>query len=138
MAKGVRRVLVTGSRSWADKDVLWDALDQQREQYGLIVVVHGGCPTGADWLAWKWCHARGVACEVHTADWTTHGKAAGPLRNQRMVDLGADVCLAFPFGESKGTRHCMKAAKKAGIPIKDYSYLLGIPIPNLDDDGNPL
>ena len=37
-----------------------------------------------------------------------------------MVDLGADVCLAFPLGESRGTRDCMRRASEAGIPVIDY------------------
>lgn len=119
----MRRVLVTGSRNYDDKNTLFDALADQYEP-GMIVV-HGGA-RGADTLACEWVKKMQslgyqVTTEVHQADWYEYGKAAGPIRNQQMVDLGADVCLAFPLGGSPGTRHCMKAAKKAGIPVINFA-----------------
>jgi hypothetical protein len=38
-----------------------------------------------------------------------------------MVELGADFCIGFPLGESKGTRGCMELARKAGIPTFDLN-----------------
>lgn len=34
-----------------------------------------------------------------------------------MVNSGADICLAFPIGTSKGTRHCMSLVEQANIPL---------------------
>jgi hypothetical protein len=87
------------------------------------VLVSGNCPTGADAIAERFWEANGMPVERHPADWKTFGKAAGPKRNQEMVDLGADVCLAFPMKGSRGTMHCMKAAKAAGIPLKIYPHI---------------
>ena len=56
--------------------------------------------------------------ETHPADWSTHGRAAGPIRNQQMVDRGADICLAFPTSSSIGTWDCVRRAKAAGIPVE--------------------
>lgn len=125
----MRRVLVTGSRFWKNKSAIYDALDEQWQiSKGQMTVVHGACPTGADHLASAWCRDVRTAVQndpgpwtleedPHPADWNIHGKAAGPLRNQEMVDLGADVCLAFPLPDSKGTVDCMKRVRKAKIPI---------------------
>lgn len=119
----MRRVLVTGGRNWNNTDTIWCALDRELEELTdeeELVVIHGGCPTGADELADQWAEDSGVAVNVFPADWDTYGKAAGPIRNQQMVD-GADVCLAFPMGESRGTRDCMRRAKAAGIPVIVHS-----------------
>ena len=115
------RALVTGSRNWGDRVVLLDALLDLEKRQGShdLTIVHGACPTGADAIAdfatyWGW------EVERHPADWRKHGKAAGPIRNQEMVDAGADICLAFPLGESRGTRDCMRRAEAAGIPVVPF------------------
>ena len=118
-----RRVLITGSRNLNDRDAVWDALDEEYRIHGSMTVVHGAA-NGADKLAGQWARSAmadglNVTEEVHPADWKTHGRAAGPIRNQKMVDLGADVVFAFPRGKSTGTRHAMKAAGIAGIKVRE-------------------
>jgi len=116
------RILVTGSRYWRDLHTVEVALREVwlKHHAGAApedtVVVHGGA-RGADACAAVLAPRMGFKVEEHPADWDRHGKAAGPIRNQYMVDLGADVCLAFPIGESRGTRDCIRAAEKAGIPV---------------------
>jgi hypothetical protein len=130
------RVLVTGSRrlgterddegfltaeSWSQIKWLRDMLTIYLSNGGTVV--HGGCPTGADCIADNLSRDLGlvgVTVERHPADWSK-GRKAGPERNQGMVDLGADICLAFPLGESRGTRDCMRRARAAGIPVVDGS-----------------
>lgn len=130
------RILVTGSRAWVDRDTIRSALLTQinaavfADDSRWPVLVHGGCPTGADAIAdevWRDLMTRYTSLdepEVHPADWRSEGRAAGPKRNARMVALGAAVCLAFPLGESRGTRGCMALARKAGIPVIDYDPAL--------------
>src|SRR4030095_1068533 len=121
------RLLVTGSRNWTDSDTIRTAIAKAigdhpySKKLGEIVIVHGDSP-GADQIAKLWALSLDgiMTQEAHPADWATHGKAAGPIRNQEMVDAGADVCLAFPLGESRGTRDCMRRAETAGIPVINY------------------
>ena len=118
------RILVTGSRNYSDRLNLFNTLTAAWMMNGepeSITVVHGGA-RGADTLSGEWVKVmreRNIDAteEVHPADWDKYGKSAGPIRNQEMVNLGADLCLAFPLGESRGTRHCMSRAIDAGIPI---------------------
>lgn len=37
-----------------------------------------------------------------------------------MVDSGAEVCLAFPEDDSRGTWDCVRRAEKANILVKVY------------------
>lgn len=78
---------------------------------------------GADFLAEKVWESLGWPIEKHPADWDKNGRAAGHIRNAEMANLGADVCVAFPLGESKGTRGMMKIAAKKGIPVIDASQI---------------
>lgn len=115
------RILVTGSRDWSSWTAVDHALSTARwklTEDGALTVVHGDCPTGADHFAKLWTQmTSGVSEETHRADWDRHGKAAGPIRNQHMVDRGADLCIAFLLPQSRGTRDCMRRARTAGIPI---------------------
>lgn len=114
------RILVTGSRivSADAFELIYYTLRAYRLHFGNrpFVIVHGGA-RGTDSVAAQWAsETQGVEPEPHPADWNLHGKAAGPIRNQEMVDLGADICLAFPSGGSIGTWDCLKRAALAGIP----------------------
>lgn len=117
------RLLVTGSRDWSDEKSVDTALEDAWRDLSvggkrLVTLVSGNCPTGADAIAERIWEAHGFPIERHPADWETHGKAAGPLRNRQMVDLGADLCLAFPLPSSRGTQNCMSLARAAGIPVR--------------------
>ncbi|QYW01585.1 DprA-like DNA processing chain A [Mycobacterium phage Pumbaa] len=124
----MRRVLVTGSRDWKDRRTVWNALhDQLNKSPDGIIVVHGAA-RGADDIADRWAwgmYQMGykVLPEDHPADWNQFGASAGHRRNYHMVKLGADVCLAFPLEESKGTFGCMALAEKAGIPVINHGYI---------------
>ena len=110
------RILVTGSRDWDDTLRISVALYNAWKRLGFhkgATLVHGDAP-GADTIARDIWRDNGLIDEPHPADWS-QGKSAGPRRNQQMVDLGADLCLAFPKGKSAGTRHCIRAAQQAGI-----------------------
>lgn len=93
-----------------------------------VTVVHGACPTGADAIADKlvryYAQSRlnmNWILEVYPADWETHGKAAGPIRNHEMVERGADVCLAFIKNESRGASMTARFAEEAGIRTVVYT-----------------
>jgi hypothetical protein len=114
-------VIVTGSRDLEDDQKVFKALeDLWYQTEGPLFVRHGDCPTGADRFASIWCgFEQGGVYEIpHPADWDQHGKAAGPIRNREMAQAGADLCLAFPLGGSRGTWNCVNECKKAGIPVK--------------------
>ena len=113
------RILITGSRNWNDVETMIEVLSPYNITRDVKTLVHGGA-SGADIIAGEIAAEFGWCVEEYPADWQAHGKAAGPIRNQKMVDLGADVCLAFPLGESRGTRHCMKSAEKAGIKVINH------------------
>ena len=114
------RVLVCGDRNWTDRQrigVRLATLDPDSD-----VVIHGGC-RGADKLAGQAAKAHNLPVEVYPAEWTRHGRAAGPIRNQQMLDTGIDLVLAFhpDLVTSKGTRNMVLLARKAGIPVEVFN-----------------
>jgi hypothetical protein len=112
------RVLVTGSRTWSDVDAIVRELEVVQAHEGeQVVLVSGNCH-GADVMAEEVAVKFGWMIERHPADWKTHGKRAGFIRNGEMVELGADYCLAFIQDESAGATNTVVKARIAKIPTK--------------------
>lgn len=78
-------------------------------------IIHGGA-RGADTLADKFAKGANITCKRYRAQWDKHGKAAGPIRNQEMLDKGQpNLVIAFPG--SVGTSDMVKRAKDAGVKV---------------------
>ena len=121
------RVLFTGSRKFEKDQVVIEILEGLVRKAGFpqqITVVHGGAP-GLDSVAGVLARHMGMKVEVHYADWQKHGKAAGPIRNQAMVGLGADLIIAYPLPGGRGTQDCIERGVRAGIPTIVYDASTG-------------
>lgn len=114
------RLLITGSRDWENRTTIRVAIHEVVCRVPNPVIIHGGCPSGADMIASKFASSCLLREEVHFADWNQYGLKAGPLRNSKMVDLGADICLAFIKNRSRGASDCARKAVKAGIETRVF------------------
>jgi len=120
------RVIVCGSRSvWHDlkaRNALWEKLDDLWGWHDIgtsFIVVHGACPESPDAWAQDWCDHRqkGAVPQRYPADWTKHGKAAGFIRNEKMAEAGADLCIAVWDGSSSGTLDMIERSIDHEIPV---------------------
>lgn len=116
MTQKPRRILITGSRDWTDRERMQRELRWIQTCYIDATLVHGDC-RGADKMAGEIWTELGGKVEAHPARWGEHGKAAGEIRNNHMVKLGADLCIGFTLPQCRGTRNCMKAAADAEILV---------------------
>lgn len=108
------RVLVCGGRHYDGPVDL--ALTELHESRGPIsMIIHGGA-SGADHLAGEWAKKNAVHYAVVPALWKKLGQKAGPIRNQVMLTLMPDICLAFPGG--RGTKDMVSRCKKAGVKVE--------------------
>jgi len=115
------RLLVTGGRNYGDdpaeRNNLFAVLDAIHVESPLAVLIHGGA-NGADFWAGQWAKSRGVPVIVEKADWALHGKAAGPIRNQWMLDQHKPtLAVAFPGGP--GTGDMVRRIQAARVPLRD-------------------
>jgi hypothetical protein len=112
------RVLITGSRTWTNETLMREAFESinKDNEYNFRVILVHGTAKGADSMADKIGQELGWSIERHPADWNTHGKRAGFVRNSEMVSLGADICLAFIKENSRGATMCAALAEKKNIP----------------------
>ena len=109
------RVIVCGGRKYNNATRLYSILGKLHRERGIDLVIQGGA-TGADTLAARWAVANDVSTTTYAADWGAHGRAAGPKRNQEMLDKEQpDAVVAFPGGN--GTADMVRRAKAAGVPV---------------------
>ena len=125
-------------RRLAEKKRVSEVLGKLMIEFGAFQMIHGGAQ-GADSLAHEWAkNSRGLPKPiVFEALWddvdrpgavvkvrksgprkgTKFDAAAGPRRNQRMIEEGKpELVVAFPGGE--GTEDMISRAEKAGIEVR--------------------
>jgi hypothetical protein len=124
------KILACGSRDWCNVLTIRNAF----ESFPLgTLIVHGGA-RGADTIIDKVARVLGFTVRVYPADWAKDGKAAGPIRNSRMLSeehpdkdgVNIDRCLAFSthVETSKGTLDMVRKAHGKGIPVVVYNGTL--------------
>lgn len=110
------KLIIAGGRDYkmtmADHMQLLDVL-----ALGIDEVVSGGAP-GADAEGESWADFYRIPIKRFPADWETHGRAAGPIRNRQMAEY-ADAVALFPGG--RGTESMRREAQRTGIKIFDFT-----------------
>ncbi|HSM93365.1 MAG TPA: SLOG family protein [Anaeromyxobacteraceae bacterium] len=85
------KLLVCGSRDWTDYGRVFAEINREAP----TEIVHGAA-RGADALADDAARDLGIHRVPFPADWAAHGRAAGPIRNRRMLaQARPDRGLAF-------------------------------------------
>ncbi len=109
-------VLVCGGRDYGNFEVVRLTLDQIHAESPITLIIHGGA-TGADECADRWAHLYAdIQVQAYPAMWSTHGNAAGPIRNKQMLDDGKpDLVVAFAGG--RGTADMVRQARAAGVRV---------------------
>lgn len=127
------KLIVAGGRDFSDRQLMDREIRNTIAELpdgNAVSIVSGmakrinketGETVSADWLAYEWALANKCMVYKYYADWNTHGKRAGYLRNQQMCDV-ADGLLAFWDGISKGTNHMITIARNKGIYVKIIPY----------------
>ena len=109
------RLVIAGSRKITEYSVVQYVM--QQTQFAKPLVVLSGCARGVDSLAIRWANEERVKVEYWPADWASHGKHAGYMRNVDMVNA-ADALLAVWDGDSRGTAHTIGYARATSKPYE--------------------
>jgi hypothetical protein len=113
------RLLVCGGRDYDDDDRVFSVLNSYDRDHDFTALIEGGAK-GADSAARRWAAFGNLPVQTYRADWKKHGKAAGPIRNERMIVEGKpDLVIAFPGG--RGTRNMIETATLHGVPVIEVS-----------------
>lgn len=107
------RLVVAGGRDYSltQADRTW--LLELCRRHKVTEIVSGGA-RGADRGGEECAELFGLALTVFPADWKTHGRGAGPIRNRQMAEYTNLVAL-FPGGS--GTRSMQREAERVNKPV---------------------
>lgn len=119
----IARVIISGSRKFNDYPTLEktvdDILSTIKDDY--IIEIISGHASGADTLGEYYAKQHNILAKTFPADWDTYGRAAGPIRNEQMAKYASEadksILIAFPIGESLGTRNMIKFANQYNIDV---------------------
>ena len=109
-------LIIAGGRDFNDYPLLERTVDQFLKDVRDEITIFCGKASGADSLGERYALARGYAVQYFPALWKKFGRAAGPVRNQEMVDR-ADALVAFWDGKSRGTAHIIGAARRQQLSL---------------------
>ena len=110
------KTIIAGGRDITDFSQVVQAVSQSGF---TITEVVSGRQRGVDTLGEQYADLKKLPIAPFPADWTAHGKAAGPIRNAQMARY-ADALIAIWDGESKGTKNMINQAKKEGLMVFVY------------------
>jgi len=110
------RVIIAGGRYYNFTSDDYVALDELDSEYNFTQVICG-CAAGADIEGARWAQSIGIYIRFFPALWHIHGKAAGPIRNEKMAQ-NADALIAFPG--NRGTENMVNKAQELGLKIWDW------------------
>lgn len=122
------RVVICGSRDWVDEEPIRELIHSLKDfnSSDILTIVTGGAK-GADNIAEKIAKEEGLNTMTFRAKWHTFGRAAGPIRNQEMLDT-AEPERVYAFKtklKSVGTDDCLKRARDKGIDTQEYVKEIG-------------
>jgi hypothetical protein len=112
-------IIIAGGREFTDRTHAFKRLDDfnrwaNTQGLNLTTIIHGDA-RGADRIGRDWGNHHKLNVVPFPADWDTHGKSAGPIRNQLMLDQKPDFVITFSGG--RGTAHMKRISKQAGVTV---------------------
>jgi hypothetical protein len=111
------RIIVAGTRKWKDKKLFHEIIVDYLERFSEpVLFISGAANSGADRFIIDWCKKYNYPCLEMPADWDTHGKSAGYVRNTEMAEIGTHL-VCFWDTVSRGTAHMRTVSSEKHLNI---------------------
>ena len=122
------KIIIAGGRNFKDYVKFCEVCDKYITalMHNLKIIeedieIVSGAAKGVDSMAIMYARQYGYKIKEFPADWDTHGKSAGYIRNKQMADY-ADALIAFWDGVSRGTANMIEVMHKLGKPARVINY----------------
>jgi YspA, cpYpsA-related SLOG family len=109
------KIAATGGLDFNDHRLIWDRLDKVHAKHPDMVLLHGGSPKGAEFIASRWADHRKVPQIAFKPEWARHAKAAPFKRNDALLAVLPIGVIVFPGTGIQD--NLADKARKLGIPV---------------------
>lgn len=113
------KIIIAGSRGITKISTLNKTVDRllwiNPKFFDHLSAIISGTANGVDKLGEQWAQFNSIPVIKMPADWNTHGKAAGPIRNAAMAEI-ADFAIILWDGSSPGTLNMLQNMQKLNKP----------------------
>lgn len=110
------KTIITGSKTVQSYDIVRAAIDSSGFSH-LITTVFTSQETGPPIMGYRWAMERKIPVRVFTADWKSHGKPAGIIRDQEMAAF-CDAAVLVWDGVEWMTEALRKHFRKLDPPVR--------------------
>lgn len=113
----MKRIIIAGGRDFADESLFVEKVDKILGNETDIEIISGHA-SDADSMGEKYAKTRNLKVKIMPAEWSAYGRAAGPIRNKKMLEYVSEetpILIAFWNGKSKGTKGMIELAKRISI-----------------------
>src|SRR3972149_798565 len=126
--------LVCGGRNFDDQAMFDDVMTKLIGMWGCPSKVVHGAANGADRMADEWGKRLALDVVAVPADWSKHGRAAGPMRNEDMlIQHKPKRVIAFPGGI--GTADMVRRARNRRGAIDVVEIVVALrPHPSAEEE----
>lgn len=110
------RTIIAGGRDIHDQFFVNSAMEKINWTPTVILC---GEASGVDMSGASWAFENEIPVEKYPANWSKHGRAAGPIRNAQMAKK-ADALVLIWDGKSRGSQSMLNLARKYDLEISIY------------------
>lgn len=111
------KLIIAGGRDFTNYELLKEKIKENYEIDKIQIV--SGHAQGADKLGEKFATEHNIPLITFPADWNSHGKKAGMVRNEKMANY-ADEAILFWDGYSSGTSNMIHTMRNK---MKKYTVI---------------
>ena len=112
------KLIIAGSRtlSPSPNEIAQFLVDNGISRLRITEVVSGGA-NGVDRCGELYAAQFNIPTKLFPADWKTHKKAAGPIRNKQMATYADAALVIMMVGGSKGSMNLVNHMKQLNKPV---------------------
>jgi hypothetical protein len=117
------RTIIAGSRTIRNFTLLKKAVEESG--FPISEIISGGAP-GVDKLGEDYAAVADIDLVIFKANWRKHGKAAGSIRNKKMVEYAASDksrrggLIALWDGQNRGIKNMIENAVEHNLKVYIY------------------